>query len=157
MHFLIFEIRDHQPFCNCELLLVYRLKRRATSLMHTSTIKSLLNLPPIILVLIFVNVKTLIMLTLFLEQARGHHVGDPRSKYSNSTSQCFFRRYVTISFKQAITEPNEQFFTKPKVGVRSRFLWHALNPPQSESFQKTTFVHLNKTMILIMFPTRKTF
>jgi len=31
----------------------------------------LLNLPLIILVLIFVNVKTLIMLILFLEQARG--------------------------------------------------------------------------------------
>jgi len=31
----------------------------------------LLNLPSIILVLIFVNVKTLIMLMLFLEQAHG--------------------------------------------------------------------------------------
>jgi len=31
----------------------------------------LLNLPSLILVLIFVNVKTLIMLMLFLEQARG--------------------------------------------------------------------------------------
>jgi len=37
----------------------------------------LLNLLRIIFVLIFVNVKTLIMLMLLLEQARGHHVGDP--------------------------------------------------------------------------------
>ena len=56
--------------------------RRATSLIHTSEIKILLHLPSIILVLIFVNVKTLIMLMLFLQQvrgrpsARGHHVGD---------------------------------------------------------------------------------
>jgi len=57
--------------------------RRATSLIHTSEIKIWLNLPSTILVLIFVNVKTLIMLMLFLEQvrgrpgARGHHVGNP--------------------------------------------------------------------------------
>ena len=63
-----------------------------TSLMHISEIKILRSLPLIILVLIFVNVKTLIMLMLFLEQAagdllgpcgrpgaRGHHVGDPCS------------------------------------------------------------------------------
>jgi len=59
----------HQPFRNCERL-VYRLIRRATCLIHTSEIK-ILNLPLIMLVLIFVNVKTLIMLILFLEQARG--------------------------------------------------------------------------------------
>jgi len=41
--------------------------RRATSLIHTSEIIILLNLPLIILVLIFVNVKPLIMLILFLE------------------------------------------------------------------------------------------
>jgi len=51
--------------------------RRAISLIRTSEVKILLNLPSIILVSIFVNVKTLIMLMLFLEQARGHHVGDP--------------------------------------------------------------------------------
>jgi len=51
--------------------------RRATSLIHTSEIKILLNLPLIILVLIFVNVKALTMLMLFLEQTRGHHSGDP--------------------------------------------------------------------------------
>ena len=46
--------------------------REATSLIHTSEIKILLNLPSIILLLlIFVNVKTLIMLMLVLEQARG--------------------------------------------------------------------------------------
>jgi len=48
--------------------------QRATSLMHASEIKMLLNLPLIILVLtikIFRNVKTLIMLMLFLEQACG--------------------------------------------------------------------------------------
>jgi len=56
--------------------------RRDTSLIHSSEIKILLNLLSIILVLIFVNVKTLIMVMLFLEQARGrpgargHHVGD---------------------------------------------------------------------------------
>jgi len=47
--------------------------QRATSLMHASKIKMLLNLPLIILVLtirIFRNVKTLIMIMLFLEQAR---------------------------------------------------------------------------------------
>jgi len=51
--------------------------------------KTLLNLPLVILVLIFVNVKSLMMLMLFLERAcerptgpcgrpgaRGHHVGD---------------------------------------------------------------------------------
>jgi len=43
---------------------------RATSLIHTSEIKILLNLPSIILVLMFVNVKTLIMLISYLEQAR---------------------------------------------------------------------------------------
>ena len=64
--------------------------RRATSLIHTSEIKILLNLPSI---LIFVTVKALIMLMLFLEKARGrptwslratwrprHHVGDPCSR-----------------------------------------------------------------------------
>ena len=50
---------------------MYRLLQRATSLIHTSEIKILHNLTSIILVLIFVNVKTLIMLILFLEQARG--------------------------------------------------------------------------------------
>jgi len=50
---------------------VYRLIRRDTSLIHTSEIKILLNLPAINLVLIFVNVKTVIMLMLFLEQAFG--------------------------------------------------------------------------------------
>jgi len=48
--------------------------QRATSLMHASEIKMLLNLPLIILVLtikIFRTVKTLIMVMLFLEQARG--------------------------------------------------------------------------------------
>jgi len=47
---------------------------RATSLMHASEIKMLLNLPLINLALtikIFRNVKTLIMLMLFLEQAHG--------------------------------------------------------------------------------------
>ena len=44
--------------------------RRATGLIHTSEIIFLLNLPLINLVLIFVNTKTLIMLMLFLEQAR---------------------------------------------------------------------------------------
>jgi len=47
--------------------------QRATSLMHASEIEMLLNLPLIILVLtvkIFRNVKTLIMLMLFFEQAR---------------------------------------------------------------------------------------
>ena len=58
------------------------LKQRATScvpinakgyysLIHISEVKILLNLPSIVLVLIFVNVKTLIMLILFLEQASG--------------------------------------------------------------------------------------
>jgi len=61
--------------------------RRATSLMQTNGIKILLNLPSIILVMISVNVKTLIMLMLFLERARGrpgargHHVGDPGLSY----------------------------------------------------------------------------
>jgi len=57
-------------FLCTELLLVYRFMWRATSLIHTSK-KNLLNLLSIIFVLIFVNVKTLIMLMLFLEQARG--------------------------------------------------------------------------------------
>jgi len=74
--------------------------RRATSLIHTSEIKILLNLPFIFFVLIFVDVKTYIdhVRILFLGQvrgewatyllhwsvratwmvgARGHHVGDP--------------------------------------------------------------------------------
>jgi len=68
--------------------------RRATSLIHTAEINMLLNLPSIILVLILVNVKTLIMLMLFLEQtrgdqhgpcgrpgARGHHVGGPCNRH----------------------------------------------------------------------------
>jgi len=47
--------------------------QRATSLMHASEIKMLLNLPLFISVLTiktFRNVKTLIMLMLFLEQVR---------------------------------------------------------------------------------------
>jgi len=55
---------------------VYRLMQRATSLIQTYEIKILLNLLSIILVLIFVNAKTLIMLMLLLEQARGHDVDD---------------------------------------------------------------------------------
>jgi len=43
--------------------------RRATNLIPTYEIKISLNLPLIILVLIFPNVKTLIMLILFLELA----------------------------------------------------------------------------------------
>jgi len=45
--------------------------RRATSLIHTSELKRLLSLPSIILLLLFVNVKTLIMLTVFLERPAG--------------------------------------------------------------------------------------
>jgi len=57
--------------------------RSATSFIHTSEIKILLNLLSVSLVLISVNVKTVIMLKLFLEQAhgrpatRGHYVRDP--------------------------------------------------------------------------------
>jgi len=51
-------IRSHQPFWNCELLLVYRLMRRATSFIHTSEIKILFSLLSIIFILIFINVKT---------------------------------------------------------------------------------------------------
>jgi len=59
----------------------------------------LLNLLSVILALILVNVKTLIMLLLFLEQARGrpgarghHHVGDPCS------SGCgWFARLISVS------------------------------------------------------------
>jgi len=65
------ECRGHQPLWNCELLIVYWIMRRATSLIHTSEIKVFLNLPSIILILIFVNMKILIMLILFLEQTRG--------------------------------------------------------------------------------------
>jgi len=43
----------------------------AIRFIHTSEIKFLLYLLSIILALIFVNVKTLIMLMLFLEQVRG--------------------------------------------------------------------------------------
>ena len=79
-----------QPLWNCKLLLVYRLIRRATSLIHNSKIKTLLSLPSVILVLIFFNVKTLIISmslskhargwlpwSLRRPGARGHHVGDP--------------------------------------------------------------------------------
>ena len=45
--------------------------RRATTAWYTFLVKNLLNLPSVILVLIFANVKTLIMLILFLEQASG--------------------------------------------------------------------------------------
>jgi len=44
--------------------------QRGTNLIHTSELKVLLDLLSIILVLIFVNVKALIMLILFLELAR---------------------------------------------------------------------------------------
>ena len=56
---VLFYCRGHQLLWNCELLPGYRLKRRATSFIHTSEIKILLNLPSIILVFIFVNAKTL--------------------------------------------------------------------------------------------------
>jgi len=45
--------------------------RRGTNLIQTYEIKNLLNLPSVILAVIFLNVKTLIMPMLFLEQARG--------------------------------------------------------------------------------------
>ena len=64
-------IRGHQQFWNCQLLLVDRFMWRATSLIYISEIKILLNLPSIILVLIFVNVQTFVKLMLFLEHARG--------------------------------------------------------------------------------------
>ena len=95
VHHWSYYTRDHQPFWNCELVLVYRLMRRATSLVHTCEIKILLNLPSIILLLIFVNVKTFVMLMLFLEQARGRpgahgrHVGDP----------CITQHQIAICFK----------------------------------------------------------
>jgi len=50
---------------------VYQLMQGATSLIYTSEIKVLLNLLSIISVLIFINVKALIMLMSFLEQAHG--------------------------------------------------------------------------------------
>jgi len=64
------QIRGHELFWNCKLL-VYRLMQRGTSLIHTSEMKLFLSLPSIILVLIFFNVKTLIMLMFFLQQAYG--------------------------------------------------------------------------------------
>jgi len=60
--------------------------QRATSLIHTSEIKSLPNLPPIILVLIFVNVKTLIMLMLLLEQACGRPTWSLRATWCPQAS-----------------------------------------------------------------------
>jgi len=62
--------------------------RRATSSIHTSEIKILLNILLITLVLTFINVESLIMLMLFLAAGylhgpcgqpgtRGQHVGDP--------------------------------------------------------------------------------
>ena len=50
---------------------MYQLMQGATSLIYTSEIKVLLNLLSIISVLIFINVKALIMLMSFLEQAHG--------------------------------------------------------------------------------------
>jgi len=64
-------IRGHQHFWNCQLLLVDRFMWRATSLIYISEIRILLNLPSIILVLIFVNVQTFVKLMLFSEHARG--------------------------------------------------------------------------------------
>jgi len=98
---------------------MYRLMRRPTSLIRTSERKILLNLALIIFALIFVNVKTLIMLLsfleqargrrtcslratwwimllLFLEQARGHHVGDPCVKGSESVSEILERSELDI-------------------------------------------------------------
>jgi len=73
--------------------------RRATSLVHISEIKFLLNLPSIILLLIFVNAKKFIMLMLYLEQARGHHVGDPCYKLSqtNPPSKRIIARQYKVS------------------------------------------------------------
>jgi len=58
----------------------------------------LLNLPSIILVLIFVNVKTLIMLMLFSEQACGHHVGDPWCRSFLSSMLCTKTKNCTCTF-----------------------------------------------------------
>ena len=82
------QIRGDQPFCNCELLLVYRLIRRATSLMHTSEIKILLNLPLII--------RVLIMLMLFLEQARGRPTWSLRATLC-PRAPCWWRLSQTIA------------------------------------------------------------
>jgi len=71
----------HTPLS--ELFLVYRLMRRATGLMQTSEIQILLNLPAIILVMIFVNVKTSIMLMLFLEQAHGRPTWSLQATWPN--------------------------------------------------------------------------
>ena len=62
---------QNQRAFSISLVLVYRLMRRDTSLIHTSEIQMSFNLSLIILELIFVNVKTLIMRSLFLEQAHG--------------------------------------------------------------------------------------
>jgi len=58
-------------FETASYFLCTRLMQRATSLLHNFEIKTLLNLLTIILLLIFVDIKTLIMLMSFLGQARG--------------------------------------------------------------------------------------
>jgi len=55
-------------------------------LKHASEIKILLHLPPITLILILVNVKTLIILMLFLEHATTGHLG----KVPDFSSSTFF-------------------------------------------------------------------
>ena len=66
------QIRGHQPLCNGELLLGHRFTLRATSLIHTSENKFLLNLPLIMLsIMMLIYVTILIILMLFSKQARG--------------------------------------------------------------------------------------
>ena len=81
--------KGHQPLCNWDLLLGYRLTLRATSFIHTFKIQSLLNLPLIMLpLMMLIYVTILIILMPFSKQARGrptwslgpgargHRVGD---------------------------------------------------------------------------------
>ena len=121
------DTRGHQPFRNCELILVDRLMRRATSLIHTSEVKILLNSPSIILILIFVNAKTLIMLILFLEKARGRPTWSLRATWCPRAPRwwplvCTTMAAFTIELVRPVLKCVKSFPSDPsKVNLKTVF------------------------------------
>ena len=104
--------QGHQPFWICELLLVYRSLQRATSLIHTSEIKFLHNLLSIVLVLIFINVTTLIMLLLFLEQVPERPTCSMRGTWCPPAPRWWSLVYVLLQVTENSTWLNQVIYPR---------------------------------------------
>jgi len=82
--------RGHQSFWNCELLLVYWLMRRATTLIHTSEIKNFAQFTFNYVCIDFVKVRTLIMLMSFLKQAQRQLTWFLRATWCPQAPSCWW-------------------------------------------------------------------